>query len=179
MEDLATAPQADDEVEAERRPGHRARFRTDPAVIAYLMGPLALLALLLLMHFGYVVRLSAWVWCVVFVAIPTCNLFVDRLYDRHLTPATLNLRVAVQVAAVTAVIYLTGWGPVLWGAYAFIALEVIAKCGSRAWMSVVVWSLLGMAIGEIGIWQGLAPHRAPVPPVHRASPPWGRSSSSS
>jgi diguanylate cyclase (GGDEF)-like protein/PAS domain S-box-containing protein len=162
MDDLATAPQADEEVEAVQRPGHRARFRTDPAVIAYLMGPLALLALLVLMHFGYVVRLSPWVWCIVFVAIPTCNLVVDRFYDRHTTPATLGLRIAVQVAAVTAVIYLTGWGPVLWGAYAFIALEVIAKCGSRAWTSVVVWSLFGMVIGEICVWQGWLPTRLPL-----------------
>ncbi len=162
MEDLATAPQADEEVEVDQRPGHRARFRTDPAVIAYLMGPLALLALLVLMHFGYVVRISPWVWCIVFVAIPTCNLIVDRRYDRHITPATLNLRVAVQVAAVTVVIYLTGWGPVLWGAYAFIALEVIAKCGSRAWTSVVVWSLYGMAVGEVCVWQGWLPTRLPM-----------------
>ncbi|HEY4929434.1 MAG TPA: EAL domain-containing protein [Acidimicrobiales bacterium] len=131
-------------------------------MIAYLMGPLALLALLVLMHFGYVVRISPWVWCIVFVAIPTCNLIVDRRYDRHITPATLNLRVAVQVAAVTVVIYLTGWGPVLWGAYAFIALEVIAKCGSRAWTSVVVWSLYGMAVGEVCVWQGWLPTRLPM-----------------
>ena len=60
-------------------------------------------------------------------------------------------------------IYLTGWGPVLWGAYAFIALEVIAKCGSRAWTAVVVWSLYGMAVGEVCIWQGWLPSRLPLP----------------
>jgi diguanylate cyclase (GGDEF)-like protein/PAS domain S-box-containing protein len=163
MENLATAPQAGKEVEGDLPPGRRARLRTDPAVIAYLMGPLALLAILLLMHFGYIDRLSPWVWCVVFVTIPTCNFVADRIYEHNITPTTLSLRVAVQVAAVTAVIYLTGWGPVLWGAYAFIALEVIAKCGSRAWTAVVVWSLYGMAVGEVCIWQGWLPSRLPLP----------------
>jgi diguanylate cyclase (GGDEF)-like protein/PAS domain S-box-containing protein len=163
MENLATAPQAGKEVEGDLPAGRRARLRTDPAVIAYLRGPLALLAILLLMHFGYIDRLSPWVWCVVFVTIPTCNFVADRIYEHNITPTTLSLRVAVQVAAVTAVIYLTGWGPVLWGAYAFIALEVIAKCGSRAWTAVVVWSLYGMAVGEVCIWQGWLPSRLPLP----------------
>ena len=45
----------------------------------------------------------------------------------------LNLRVVSQVAAVTLAIYLTGWGPVLWAAYIFIALENMARVGSRVW----------------------------------------------
>ena len=50
---------------------------------------------------------------------------------RYPNGLTLNLRVVSQVAAVTVVIYLTGWGPVLWGAYAFIVLESVARSGSR------------------------------------------------
>src|ERR1700727_2893416 len=117
MENMATAPQAETDVEGDPSAGRGAPVLSDPAVIAYLMGPFALLAILLLMHFGYIDRLSPWVWCVVFVAIPTSNFVVDRIYERSITPATLSMRVAIQVAAVTAVIYLTGWGPVLWGAY--------------------------------------------------------------
>jgi hypothetical protein len=103
-----------------------------PELIAYLMGPLAFVAILVLMHFDYVERVSPWVWLTLFVAIPIGNFVVDRRYERSNTTARLHLRIAGQVTAVTVVIYLTGWGPVLWGAYAFIALEVIAKCGSRA-----------------------------------------------
>ncbi|HEY5110071.1 MAG TPA: PAS domain S-box protein, partial [Acidimicrobiales bacterium] len=152
----------DNEVQPDPGPGRRGRLRMDPDVIAYLMGPFAFLALLVLMHFSYVVRVSPWVWLVVFITIPTCNLMVDRIYDHRQTPATLHLRIAAQVAAVTVVIYLTGWGPVLWGAYAFIALEVIAKCGSRAWTSVVMWSLTGMALGQVCIWQDWIPSRLPL-----------------
>jgi len=163
MADLATVPTADDNEEpADHQAGQRAHLRVDPAKLAYLMGPLAFFVLLVLMHFNYVEQVSPWVWLVVFVAIPTFNLIADRTYDHNSNPITLSLRVAVQVAAVTAVIYLTGWGPVLWGAYAFIALEVIAKCGSRAWASVMLWSLFGMTIGELCIWQGWLPSKLPL-----------------
>jgi diguanylate cyclase (GGDEF)-like protein/PAS domain S-box-containing protein len=162
MRTLATVPQADDEAQPDEVPGGRARFRMAPEVIAYLMGPLAFVAILLLMHFNYVERVPVWTWLALFVAIPICNFTVDRIYERSKGAATLQLRIAVQVAAVSVVIYLTGWGPVLWGAYAFIALEVIAKCGSRAWISVVVWSLSSMALGQALIWQGWFPSKLPL-----------------
>ena len=152
----------EEEEETDRQHRHRARFRIDPALLGYLMGPLAFLIILVLMHFDYAVHESAWIWLAVFVFIPTSNFVVDHVYEQNMTPATLNLRIAVQVAAVTVVIYLTGWGPVLWGAFAFIALEVIARCGSRAWTSVVVWSLLGMAVGQVCIWQGWLPSKLPL-----------------
>ncbi len=162
MADQANVRLTDDNLGADLLPSSMARAMLDPALLGYLMGPLALLAILLLMHFDYVTHESAWLWLAVFVAVPTCNLLVDRIYDRRPGPLSLNLRVAAQVAAVTGVIYLTGWGPVLWGAYAFIALEVIAKCGSRAWLSVVVWTLAGMTVGQLGIWLGWLPSMLPA-----------------
>jgi len=158
MEDQATArPGGDGMVATGPASTSAARAMIDPALLGYLMGPLAFCAILVLMHVGYITRESAWIWLGVFVAVPACNFVVDRLYDRRPDTLSLNLRVAVQVGAVTAVIFLTGWGPVMWGAYAFIALEVIAKCGSRSWVSVTVWSLAGMAVGLLGIWAGVLP----------------------
>ena len=57
---------------------------------------------------------------------------------------------AIQVAAVTTVIYLSGWGPVLCGAFAFLALENVSRCGSRVWRFTALWSLLGIACGQLG-----------------------------
>ncbi len=36
--------------------------RLDPTRLAYLIGPIAFVTLLLLMHFGYIAGESAWVW---------------------------------------------------------------------------------------------------------------------
>jgi len=163
MTTLETVPRADDgHGPSGEHAGVRARRQMAPELIGYLMGPLAFVALLVLMHFGYVDRVSPWIWLAVFLLIPISNFVVDRVYEHFPTPAALNLRVAVQVCAVSVVIYLTGWGPVLWGAYAFIALEVIAKCGSRAWRSVIAWSLVGMALCQVLIWQGWFPSMLPL-----------------
>ena len=158
MAEQASGRQADEDILAlAPRPPSVTRAMIDPALLGYLMGPLAFLAILALMHVGAIVREPVWLWLGVFIAVPVSNFAVDRLYERRRDSLSLNVRVAVQVVAVAAVIFLTGWGPVLWGAYAFIALEVIAKCGSRAWLSVTVWCLVGMVVGEIGIWMGWLP----------------------
>ena len=140
----------------ERAPGE-ARRRLDPTKLAYLIGPAAFLVILLLMQLGYTERRSLWVWLGIFVAIFAVNLVVDHVYKARTNGLTLNLRVISQVAAVTVVIYLTGWGPVLWGAYAFIVLENVARGGSHVWRTTAVWSLVGMAVGQFGLARGWFP----------------------
>ena len=81
------------------------------------------------------------------------------LYAARPSNGTFHARIATQVATVTAVIYLTGWGPVLWGAYAFVALADIATGGSSVWRPVALWSFLGMVVGEFCILQGWLPSR--------------------
>jgi diguanylate cyclase (GGDEF)-like protein/PAS domain S-box-containing protein len=131
----------------------------DPTVLGYLIGPIAFVAVLLLMHLGYVVRVSAWVWLGIFLAAPLANLTVDHLSKVNPSPITFHLRIAIQITTVTMVTYLTGWGPVLWGAFAFVALADIAESGSWVWRPVVLWSFLAMAVGEACIWQGWLPSR--------------------
>jgi diguanylate cyclase (GGDEF)-like protein/PAS domain S-box-containing protein len=135
--------------------------RLNPTTLGYLIGPIAFLAILALMHFNFVVRGSAWIWLGIFIAVPVTNLLVDRAYATRPSQLTFHLRIAVQVASVSGVIYLTGWGPVLWGAYAFVALGDIANGGSWVWRPVAMWSFLGMAIGELCIWEGWLPSRLP------------------
>jgi diguanylate cyclase (GGDEF)-like protein/PAS domain S-box-containing protein len=131
--------------------------KLDPKLLAYLMGPAALVIILPLMDFGVIARESAWVWLGIFIAIPVSNLVVDKLYSSRPTPARLHLRIAAQAGGVTAVIYLTGWGPVLSGAFAFIALENVFYVGSKVWQTTAVWSLTGIALGQLAVWQHVVP----------------------
>ena len=55
------------------------------------------------------------------------------------------------------VIYLSGWGPVLTAAFAFVALENVSHDGSRTWRRTALWSLLGIVVGQVAIWQHWAP----------------------
>jgi diguanylate cyclase (GGDEF)-like protein/PAS domain S-box-containing protein len=119
--------------------------------LPYLVGPVAFTVVIVLMRFGYVAHVRWWVWLIVLTGVTVINVAVDRIYQAHPTRFTLNLRVICQVAAITLVINLTGWGPVLWAAYIFIALENMARAGSRVWRTMVFWSLVGMVLGQIAL----------------------------
>jgi diguanylate cyclase (GGDEF)-like protein/PAS domain S-box-containing protein len=134
----------------------------NPTVLAYFMAPVALLAILLLMRVGVVVREPGWQWLLVFVAVLSSARLVDHIYRRNPSYLALQLRIAVPAAGVTAVIYLTGWGPVLLEAFALLALENVAHGGSRTWRITAFWSFVGIVIGQVAIWKGWAPSRISI-----------------
>jgi diguanylate cyclase (GGDEF)-like protein/PAS domain S-box-containing protein len=139
------------------------RFRLSPYLLGYSMGPAALVAILLLRRFGLVAREPVGLWIGVFVAIPIASIGLDVVYRLAPIRPCLHARIAVHVAAVTTVIYLSGWGPVLTGAFAFVALENVAHDGSETWRITAPWSLAGIAVGQLAIWRGWAPSFLPVP----------------
>jgi diguanylate cyclase (GGDEF)-like protein/PAS domain S-box-containing protein len=121
------------------------------------MGPAALAVLLVLRTYGLVADVSTLTWIAVFVAIPGLSIWADLAYRRHPSAPRRAMRIALHCAAVTVVIYLSGWGPVLMGAYAFVALENLAHDGSRTAPVTMACSLAGIAAGMIGIWQDWLP----------------------
>ena len=138
--------------------GWRARVsKISPTTLGYVIGPIAFVVILLLMHFGLVVRRPTWQWIAVFAVVPLTSLLVDSLCRRRPTNGYVQVRVAQNAAAVTAVIYLSGWGPVLVLAFAFVALENMARDGSRVWRVTLLWSLLGIVSGQVAISEGWAP----------------------
>jgi PAS domain-containing protein len=128
-----------------------------PRLLSYSMGPAAFVVLLVLRHLGLIAHLPVVTYIVVFAGVPVVSAFIEAFYRRNPTRPRLHLRVAFHTGSVTAVIYLTGWGPVVISAYAFVALENIAHSGSRTWRIATFWSLLGITIGQLGIWQGWVP----------------------
>jgi diguanylate cyclase (GGDEF)-like protein/PAS domain S-box-containing protein len=140
------------------KPGRLKRLpRLSPVALGYLIGPVALVVILVLMHFGVVVRQPTWLWIAVFALVPATSLMVDHLVRQRRSIMTLNIRVAQNVAAVTLVIYLSGWGPVLVLSFAFVALENISRDGPRLWRITAFWSMLGIAAGQVAIGVGWAP----------------------
>jgi diguanylate cyclase (GGDEF)-like protein/PAS domain S-box-containing protein len=126
------------------------------------MAPIALVCIVLLMRAGIVVHQALWVWVLVFAAILASARIIDTIYATHPSLALLQVRVAMAAAGVTAVIYLTGWGPVLLEAYALLALENVAYGGSRVWRITAFWSLVGIVVGQVAIGQGWIPSRISV-----------------
>jgi diguanylate cyclase (GGDEF)-like protein/PAS domain S-box-containing protein len=128
-----------------------------PATLAYLMGPIAFVIILFLMKFDVLAHESMWLWLAVFVASPAVSFVCNRFYATDPTPRRLHVRIAASAVSVTMVIYLTGWGPVLVLAYAFLVLENIAVDGSRVWRTTASWSVVGIVAGQFAIWQHWAP----------------------
>jgi diguanylate cyclase (GGDEF)-like protein/PAS domain S-box-containing protein len=133
------------------------RVRLNPYLLGYLINPGALVTVLLLRHFGVVAQESVWLWLAVFAAIPLFSVALERWWRQKPSGLRLHTRVAWHAAAVTIVIYLSGWGPVLTGAFAFVALENVSHDGSRTWRVTALWSLVGIGVGQLAIWLGWAP----------------------
>ncbi len=121
------------------------------------MAVAALPVLLVLRHFGLVARVPLWLYVVVFVASPLSSFLTDVLSTRRPGALSLNLRVAVHVASVTAVIYMSGWGPEIVGAYGFVVVDNLSRSGARAWRVVSLWTIVGVATGQLLITSGWAP----------------------
>jgi PAS domain S-box-containing protein len=128
-----------------------------PSMLAYLIGPIAFVLILFLMKFNVVAHESLWLWLGVFIASPAVSFVCNRLYLVDPTPRRLHLRIGASAASVTMVTYLTGWGPALVLAFAFLVLENIALDGSRVWRTTASWSVVGIAAGQFAIWRHWAP----------------------
>jgi diguanylate cyclase (GGDEF)-like protein/PAS domain S-box-containing protein len=156
---MSSAAFEDQEAQTEEAPGAPKRHlpTLSPSSLAYLMGPIAFVVILFLMKFDVLAHEPMWLWLVVFATSPAVSFVCNRLYLVDPTPRRLHLRIAASATSVTMVIYLTGWGPALVLAYAFLVLENIAVDGSRVWRTTASWSVVGIAAGQLAIWQHWAP----------------------
>src|SRR5260221_667732 len=79
---------------------------------------------------------------------------VSQLWAPARAFLSLGARVGVQVVSTTAVIYSTGWGPVLSVGYVFAAAQSVALEGSTAVFPATVWSLVCLTVAQVGIALG-------------------------
>lgn len=82
------------------------------------------------------------------------------------TRRQIHLRLALEMAGTTAVIYALGWGPTLAVGYLVIVADDLRTCGSAAWRPAIFWVLAYMAAGQMAIALGWAPTYVAAPMVH-------------
>jgi diguanylate cyclase (GGDEF)-like protein/PAS domain S-box-containing protein len=133
------------------------RFQIEPALFTFLIVPPSFALVLILQHFQLIAIHSIALWIAVFLGVVAVNRLAQVAYRRNRNMFCQQLLLAANAASVTAVIYLTGWGPVLIAAYLFGVLDIISTNGSRIWKWTVAWSLLGIAIGQTLIGISWAP----------------------
>jgi diguanylate cyclase (GGDEF)-like protein/PAS domain S-box-containing protein len=137
-------------------------IRRNPKLIGYAMSPAALPILVALRHYGLVAHTPLWFYLAVFITSPVVSYLTDKVTDGHTEAKYVNLRVAIHVAAVTTVIYMSGWGPEVVGAYGFVLVDNLARTGSRTWRIVSLWTVAGVGAGQLAISRGWAPSFLPI-----------------
>lgn len=128
-----------------------------PGFLAYVVGPIALLVLLVLRHFGLVAKVSVWAYVGAIVGAQVSGRLVERWPDAPRGSLRLHVRVFVHVAAVTSVVYMSGWGPALGMAFAFSALADLQQSGAAAWRATLGWSVAGCMVGQALVLEGWMP----------------------
>jgi diguanylate cyclase (GGDEF)-like protein len=131
-------------------------------VLAYGVGPLALVILLVLRRFSVVADVPEWGYVAAIAGSIGTSRLVELWTDARPGELGLHLRVCAHAAAVTAVIYLSGWGPELGMAYAFSAFADLEQSGAATWRAALGWSLTGCAVGQTLILIGWAPTFLPT-----------------
>ena len=128
-----------------------------PRLLGYAVAPAALAVLILFRHFGLVAQLPVWSYVVAIGAPAVLSVMVEPWHAAPVASPKRQIRLAIHILAVTAAIYLTGWGPALGMAYAFVALEELEQGGSRLWRPVLWWTLLNILVAQYLVWFGLVP----------------------
>ncbi len=128
-----------------------------PVLLAYVVGPVALGILMVFRHFGLVARLPVWSYLAVIVGAGILSVLVEPWHYAPAGSLRLHVRLGIHVTTVTLVIYMSGWGPALGMAYAFVALEELQQWGARLWRPVMCWSMLNILVAQCLLWWGLIP----------------------
>ena len=128
-----------------------------PIFLVLVVAPLALGAMLLLKDFELVSSQPLWLYLVVIAVAGTFSVLVEPW--GHAPDGSLRLYtcLAVHVTALTVVLYLSGWGPVLGMAYVFIALVEMQSWGTHLWRPIMVLSFANIAVAQTLVWFGLIP----------------------
>ena len=128
-----------------------------PRAFVYAVAAMAMVVLVLFRQLGFVARLPVWVYVAAIVGSSISSLLVEPWGGSPVGSFRLHARLNAHLAAVTVVIYMSGWGPALGMAFVFVALGELGQWGSALWRPLLFWSILDIAIAQYLIWLGLIP----------------------
>jgi diguanylate cyclase (GGDEF)-like protein/PAS domain S-box-containing protein len=80
--------------------------------------------------------------------------------------ARTHLRLGVATASTTAILYASGWGPIVAGGYVLCVTDVVRTDGSKIWWRGASWSLGGVLAGQLAIALHWAPTVLPDRVAH-------------
>ena len=128
--------------------------------------PLTAIAFYLLHRWGGIASIPLWELYLILGLAGVTSVIAERRWPARCTRRQLHARVALDIAATTAVIYAIGWGPTLAIGYVFVVANEFREHGSRVWQPALVWTVIGIGLGEAAIAVGIAPTIVAEPGVH-------------
>jgi diguanylate cyclase (GGDEF)-like protein/PAS domain S-box-containing protein len=75
----------------------------------------------------------------------------------RLGPRRMHVRLSVGVLTTTAILYSTGWGPVIAIGFILAVSDVLRTDGSDVWWRGAIWSVVGIGLGQGAMATGIAP----------------------
>jgi diguanylate cyclase (GGDEF)-like protein/PAS domain S-box-containing protein len=123
-------------------------------------------AFVLLRRLGAVAQTPVWVYVAMVAGGGALSALAFRWWGQDCSARQLHYRIAVNMLLSTMVIYATGWGPTLAIGYTYIATDAIKHSGARSATPSIVWSTVGIALGQLAIALGIAPTFVGSPEVH-------------
>jgi len=128
--------------------------------------PLTAVAFYALHEWGAIADIPLWTLYVILGAAGLASFLAERRWPPPCTRLQMHARVAIDIASTTAVIYAIGWGPTLAIGYVFVVANEFRDHGSRVWEPALVWTAVGIGLGEAAIAVGIAPTKIAEPAVH-------------
>jgi diguanylate cyclase (GGDEF)-like protein/PAS domain S-box-containing protein len=119
---------------------------------------LASLPVLVVLHwFGLIGRSPLWLMvCLLVAATVLQQPEVQRRLAGARTRKHLHRAIAVPFCLVGLMVYLTGWGPLLLIVFPIGAAMYVRTFGSAAWRPALVWTVVVVTVGQVGVGLGWA-----------------------
>jgi diguanylate cyclase (GGDEF)-like protein/PAS domain S-box-containing protein len=134
------------------------RARVHALIAVYATVPLGLAAIWWFQQQGYLAATPFWVLVALLALTALGNVvsyrWLQAAPDDHVR---LQVRLAVSCLSTAAVIYATGWGPMLCIAYLVAIAEQLQESSAHSWRLALVWSSVGVLGGQVCIALGWAP----------------------
>ncbi|MDX1657499.1 MAG: EAL domain-containing protein [Nitriliruptorales bacterium] len=136
------------------------RARAHPEVAALPLVALALVSV----GFSFSISIPLFTGLVVVVA--GAIALAHRRWPGKQTGGALHARIIVEVAALTTLVYATGWGPALALTYVIAIADNVRHSGSQATRPALDWSFVGIAGGQLVVQLGWLPSFIELPAAH-------------
>jgi diguanylate cyclase (GGDEF)-like protein/PAS domain S-box-containing protein len=127
---------------------------------------LAVACLAVLHQLGLLGRLPLWVVLLPPVVGGAGYRILASLAGRWPPLWQLHVRLGWRTTAVTAMLYLTGWGPALAVVLIVVAVEHLADFGPAAWRAISGWALADIVGGQLVVGFRLVPTNLPTHASH-------------